>query len=192
MPYRMAVGAASVLAILMGCGDVGSSPALRLLDLEGRTVVPLQKDDPLATVFLFTRTDCPISNRFAPEVRRLYEKFSPKQVAFWLVYPNPDESADAIRQHLQDFQYPCQALRDPQHSLVQLTGAKVTPEVAVFVPKREMVYRGRINNRFVDYGKARPKATEDDLEVVLEAIIAGESISQRTTQAIGCPISDLQ
>src|SRR5689334_201117 len=37
-------------------------------------------------VCLFTRTDCPISNSYAPEVRRMYEKFSPRGVAFYLVY----------------------------------------------------------------------------------------------------------
>ena len=40
-----------------------------------------------AIVFLFTSTDCPISNRYAPEVRRIAEAFGPKGVVFRLVYP---------------------------------------------------------------------------------------------------------
>ena len=38
-----------------------------------------------AIVFLFTSTDCPVSNRYAPEVRRIAEAFGSKGVAFRLV-----------------------------------------------------------------------------------------------------------
>jgi hypothetical protein len=50
-----------------------------------------------AIVFLFTSTDCPISNRYAPEVRRLAQRFGPDGVVFRLIYPSPSDSADAIR-----------------------------------------------------------------------------------------------
>ncbi len=53
-----------------------------------------------AIVFLFTSTDCPISNRYAPEVRRIAEAFGAKGVVFRLVYPNPSEDAKAIREHM--------------------------------------------------------------------------------------------
>ena len=50
--------------------DESAHPA-RVLDLEGAEIAPLSDLGPGLTVFLFTRTDCPISNRFAPEVKRL-------------------------------------------------------------------------------------------------------------------------
>jgi hypothetical protein len=40
-------------------------------------------------VLVFVRTDCPISNRYAPELRRLQDRFAPRGMAFWLVYPDP-------------------------------------------------------------------------------------------------------
>ena len=40
-------------------------------------------------VLLFIRTDCPISNRYAPDLERLYERFAPQGVEFRLVYPEP-------------------------------------------------------------------------------------------------------
>ena len=54
-------------------------------------------------MFLFTSTDCPISNRYAPEVRRVVGEFSRKGVVFRLVYPNPAEQAGAIREHMAAF-----------------------------------------------------------------------------------------
>ena len=43
------------------------------------------------TVLIFVSTDCPVSNRYAPEITRLLEEFSPRGVRFQLVYPNPLE-----------------------------------------------------------------------------------------------------
>jgi hypothetical protein len=169
--------------------------SLRLLDLTGRQVQPLQETRAKAIVFLFVRTDCPVSNRYAPEIRRLHAEFVSSGVVFWLVYVDPSEPAEAIRKHLREYDYPLGALRDPRHSLVKITGARVTPEAAVFVPGPagpEMAYRGRIDDRYVDFGKARPAPTTRDLERVLQQVIAGKHVPFETIPAVGCFISDLK
>lgn len=162
---------------------------LRLLDLTGQEVDPLQTRGSKAVVFLFVRTDCPISNRYAPEVRRLNQKFAGRGVGFRLVYTDPDESVEMIRQHLKAYAYRLEVLRDPRHTLVKLAGVRVTPEAAVFVAGR-MVYRGRIDNRFVAFGKTRPAPTIHDLEAALDAILQGKPVASETTTAIGCYISE--
>ena len=144
-----------------------------------------------AIVFLFTSTDCPISNRYAPEVRRIAETFAAKGVTFRLIYPNPAETAAAIREHMSAFAYAgaTEALRDPAHALVKFAGATVTPEAAVYA-KGRIVYRGRIDDRHVDLGVERPAATRRDLFDALTAIVAGKAVAQPTTQAVGCFIAD--
>lgn len=179
-----------VLMAVVGSMSEGASAQLRLLDLNGQAVDPLQASPAKAVVFLFTRTDCPISNRYAPEVRRLSEKFAASGVTFWLVYPDPDESAEMIRQHIKDYEYHLGVLRDPYHALVKLAGVRVTPEAAVFVSGR-IVYRGRIDNRYVAFGKTRPAPTTRDLEAILEAILKGKTVANANTSAIGCFIPDL-
>jgi hypothetical protein len=144
-----------------------------------------------AIVFLFTSTDCPISNRYAPEVRRIAATFSARGVVFRLVYPNPAEQAPAIRQHMAAFAYAgaAEAFRDPEHALVKAAGATVTPEAAVFTGGR-FVYRGRIDDRYVDLGLERPAATKRDLADALAAVVAGKPVTPATTQAVGCFIAD--
>lgn len=180
----------TILLATVGCVVGASAAQLRLLDLSGQAVDPLQADNGKAVVVLFIRTDCPISNRYAPEVRRLQEKFAASGVIFWLVYPDPDESVEMIRQHIKAYDYHLGALRDPAHALVKMTGVRVTPEAAVFVSRR-LVYRGRIDNRYVAFGKARPTPTTHDLERILETILKGKTITPETTTAIGCFIPDL-
>jgi AhpC/TSA family len=152
-------------------------------------VHPLDGEKP-AVVFILARTDCPISNRYAPEVQRLMEEYS-AHVDFWLVYPDPEESPGQIAQHVHDYGYRCGVLRDVTHQLVDLVGAEVTPEASVFSPTGRLVYSGRIDDRYADFGKTRPQATIHDLERVLLAIIAGDHVASTRTRAVGCPIPEL-
>jgi hypothetical protein len=144
-----------------------------------------------AIVFIFTSTDCPISNRYAPEVRRIAEAFASKGVVFRIVYPNPSEDAKAIGEHMAAYSYVgiADAVRDPKLALVKFTGATVTPE-AVVVAGGKVVYRGRIDDRYVDLGRERPAPTRRDLFEALTAIVTGKAVAQATTQAVGCFIAD--
>ena len=185
-------GAAILLAAIVVCADGPAATDLQLPDLDGRQIEPLRTKDVKGTVFIFIRTDCPISNRYAPEVRRLDEKFTKSGVKFWLVYPDSSESSGIIRKHIKEYEYRLSALRDPAHKLVKMTGVQVTPEAAVFSPSGRMVYRGRIDDRYVAFGKARPAPTTRDLEQVLEAMLEGKPVTNKTTAAIGCFIPDLR
>jgi hypothetical protein len=161
-------------------------------DLDEHSLQQLCDAKSKAVVFIFTRTECPIANRYAPEIRRLYEKFAPQGISFQLVYPETSDSAEAIREHLSAYEYPCDAWRDPAHVGVRRFGAKVTPEVAVFAcRRRHLVYQGRIDDLYVDFGQARRAPTTHDLEDVLDAVLAARPIRLTTTAAVGCLISEL-
>jgi hypothetical protein len=149
-------------------------------------------DESAATVILFTRSDCPISNRYAPTVKKLYESYEPRDVRFYLVYVDPQEKPEDIRRHFQEFGYPCPAVRDPAHVLVAATGATITPEAVVFDSQREIVYRGRIDDLYADFGQSRGEATTHELADAIEATLAGQRVPQPVTEAVGCPIADLQ
>ena len=177
-----------LLWIFWGCGSVPSG--LNLTNLSGRPVNPFADTDP-ASVFLFMRSDCPIANRYAPELRRLHEAFSPRGVRFWLVYVDPSEEAGSIQRHAEEYQVPGEILRDSGHRLVRLTGARVTPEAAVFDAGGRLVYRGRIDDRYPDFGKARAKPNRRDLMLALESVLQGETVAEPETRAVGCFIADL-
>lgn len=162
-----------------------------LVDLDGRPVDPFA-DGAAATVLLFVRSDCPISNRYAPEVRRIWSEFTERGVSFHLVYADPAEPVATIRRATEDFAYPFPARRDPEQRMVARVGATVTPEVAVFDAARRLVYRGRIDDRWASLGRPRAAPTRRDLVEVLEALVAGERLVPRTTRAIGCYIPRLE
>lgn len=141
------------------------------------------------TVYVFTTTDCPIANRYAPEIHRLASKFG-AQAEFVLVYPSAADTEIAIRAHKQKFAFALTSRRDTDQKLVKMTGATVTPEVAVMNGDR-LLYRGRIDDRYVEFGKDRVKPTTRDLEDALTAAVAGKPIAVKETRAVGCIIADL-
>jgi peroxiredoxin len=172
-----------------------AAPASKLPQLpnvDGKLVDLSRPGDDVVVVAIFTRTDCPISNRYAPEVRRLYEKFHGQGVAFYLVFVDPRQQPADIRSHLKEYEYPCPALLDYEHALAGATGATVTPAAVVFDREGKRVYRGRIDDQFVDLGKSRAEATKHDLEDAVAATLAGKRVAEPVTQAVGCLIGDLK
>lgn len=143
----------------------------------------------VATVLVFTTTDCPISNRYAPEIQRLAGKFG--NAKFVLVYPVASDTPEVIDAHRKKFAYTIDAVRDTNQQLVKFTGVSVTPEVAVVDRNQRVVYRGRIDDRYLEFGKDRPQATERDLERALEAVVEHRPVAVRETRAVGCFLADL-
>jgi hypothetical protein len=195
---------AGLLACQIGC-DSGTPDSLQknalrktpessvrlahLFDLENRNVDPFEATNSSAIVLIFIRSDCPISNRYAPEIRRLQEQFRALGAAFWLVYPDSDVTPEEIRSHLLEYQLQCNVVRDPKQELVRLCQARVTPEAAVFVPGRKLVYHGRIDDRFVAFGSERKEPTQHELQDVLAAVTSGQPVTTIHAAAVGCTIS---
>ncbi len=160
-------------------------------DLAENPIDPLKSAGGKVVVLVFVRTDCPVSNRYAPTIQKLSAEHASK-VAFWLVYPSKSESAEVIRKHEREYGYKIPALRDPQHTLVKESQVQITPEVAVFDAKRHLVYHGRIDNLYEDIGRVRSAATTHELEDAIAAALSGKSLHVAATHGVGCYISDVE
>lgn len=145
-----------------------------------------------AVVLIFISNDCPIANRYAPEINRLQARFKDRGVAFWLVHPDPSERRDAIRQHARAYHLELPEICDPTQNLVRLAHVAVTPSAAVFLPGPKLVYHGRIDDRFVSLSRERPEALRHDLAEALDAVVQHRPIPEAVTQAIGCYIPEAQ
>ena len=145
----------------------------------------------IAGVVIVMRTDCPIGNRYVPTIRSISERFNTNdQVEFVLVYPLETESNEQVRRHLSEFELDLPVRRDPGATFVRQIKAAVTPEAFVFDRTNAVLYRGRIDDRFVDFGQARPAATQHDLIDVLDAMLSGQRVPTRATEAVGCYLED--
>ena len=176
---------AVVAALAMSRGVAHAQPAV--VGLDGRAVAPLASAAS-ATVLLFTAVDCPISGRYAPEIRRVAAHYAGDGVQVWLVYPNAGELPAAVRAHAAAFDYGLPVALDPGGVLAVRAEVTVTPEVAVFDRAGALAYRGRIDDRYLDFGVDRPQPTTHDLADALAAVLAGRPVPVARTHAVGCAI----
>lgn len=181
------------LAVVITAGAIrgNASQPPTGVDLAGKPVDPLRTNPGKPVVLIFVRTDCPISNRYAPTIQRLSAEYAGRTV-FWLIYPDKSESSAAIERHLREYGYKLPALHDPQHALVKLGQAQVTPEVAVFDASGQLVYHGRIDNWYQDFGHSRSAPTTHELNDAVEAVLSGKKPQVATAGGVGCYISDLE
>lgn len=147
---------------------------------------PLDLGDKAASVLLFYWQDCPISNSYAPEINRLYMAYT--NFAFYIVQVDPGLTTAAAKEHARKYDLRAPVLLDPQHRLVKLARATVTPEAVVFGKNGEIMYRGRIDDLYAALGKKRAVAVEHDLRDALDSITAGNAVRKPETVAIGCLI----
>ncbi len=165
------------------------------VDLDGRPITQLAPAGARAVVLFFAASDCPISNRYIPEIQRLTRQFEPLGVRVWFVYPNPGDTAKVVRAHDQEFSITAHTALDNKQTLAQMAHATTTPEAAVFIPEGgglHEVYRGRIDDRYLALGTERPQATRHDLEEAIRAVLAGKSVPQPGGPPVGCSMVTLQ
>jgi len=164
------------------------------VDLHGEPVQALTQPDTRLVVLFFVAGDCPVSNRYIPEMDRIRSEFVTRHAAFWWVFPNPSDTAAVVSAHEREYSMKGDTILDTRQTLVHLAHASVTPEAAVFRLENGrlvQVYRGRIDDRFLALGKERPHAAHHDLEDAIAAVLDGQPIAHPITRPVGCSIVPL-
>jgi thiol-disulfide isomerase/thioredoxin len=167
---------------------------LRCKTITGQALQPLSCDGGVvkAAVVVFITTDCPVANRYAPELERIRNAYAAQGVKFTLVQVDPALTETAARDHAAAYALKAAVVIDRQHELVAATGVKVTPEAVIIDPAGRIRYRGRINDQFTDFGTSRKAPSTHDLREALNAVLAGRQVQQPETPPVGCLIPQLK
>ncbi|HLH57436.1 MAG TPA: redoxin domain-containing protein [Verrucomicrobiae bacterium] len=177
----------TIIAILC-CGLIWGCVTRPRGILAERPADSLLRGAVLARVFIFVSDDCPISNKYAPEIRRLHERYAPQGVAFWMVHSDPSETRAEVADHDAQYHLDLPVYMDPDHAVARLAGAELVPTATVFSADGQLLYRGRIDDRFAQIGSERPEPTVRDLQNALEAVVNHRPVPVRFTRAVGCYI----
>lgn len=145
------------------------------------------------TVLFFIATDCPIANRYAPEMARIAKEYGQKGFVFLRVYPESRVTPEKARTHGKDFSLTSmQAVIDAKHYLVGKIRPKVTPEAALVGVDGRLLYRGRIDDTYMDHGRFTETPTRRDLREALDDVVAGRAVRLRHVPAVGCDIPPIR
>ncbi len=174
----LVVGLLLSIAPAAQAGSTAAGPEAVLSDTTSRAIV-----------LFFIASDCPVSNRSIPEMRRLAQQFTNQKVRFWFVYRNVTETPATIRAHQTAYGLPDEILVDPDGNLARLTGALATPEAAVLIRRDsslKTLYVGRIDDRNLNLGTERPSATRHDLADAILSVLQGRVPAAAGGPPVGC------
>jgi peroxiredoxin len=141
------------------------------------------------TVLFFIVHDCPICNRYVPEINRIVRDYQGRGFGFTAVYSEADFSREDAQEHARDYRFDLPFVIDSDHRFAAQLGVKFVPEAVVLNSKRELLYRGRIDDLYADVDKQRPTAVHHDLREALDKIAAGIKPDHPSRPAVGCPIN---
>lgn len=180
----------ALLALVVAFGAFAAAPPavtpVAAKDIDGKSWTLFAPAAHQLDLLFFVAADCPISNRYAPEIARICRDYSSRGVRCFMVYPDAAVDAAAVARHRADFGLgSTPAIIDRRHHLVDAVGSRVTPE-AVLYSSAGRVYRGRIDDWYIDVSRARLQANRHDLRLALDATLAGRPVAQPETEAIGC------
>ncbi|MEQ8765408.1 MAG: redoxin family protein [Planctomycetota bacterium] len=169
---------------LAGDGEPGVGLAgRRLIDLQGRIVRLGEEGRPFALVFL--GAECPISNRTLRKLERVSAEAFEKDVQLFAVYSDAALTRQAVIDHLAEYEVALPTLFDGSGELARILQPRRVPE-AIVIAEDQVVYRGRIDDRYIDLGKPRAEITSDDLRDAIAAVSNGKSPKNAVTEAVGC------
>ncbi len=137
-------------------------------------------------VTVFLSTECPISQRYIPKLRELYQEFSGKNISFTAFFPLSTDDYKAIGRFRRDYSLPFPTKPDPGQRMARRFRASITPEVVVQDGSGTVVYQGAIDDWFVGLGRHRPEPSQHYLHNALLALLNNQPILPARTEAVGC------
>lgn len=138
-----------------------------------------------AVVVAFLGTECPLAKLYAPRLAALEKKYADKGVAFIGINSNRQDSVTEIAAYAKAHGVQFPILKDVGNKVADQFQAERTPEVYLLDGEKVVRYRGRIDDQY-GVGTARKEPTNNDLEIAIEQLLAGKTIENSETAAVGC------
>jgi peroxiredoxin len=175
------------MAFTLSIGSQSSDFTLPATD--GNTYSLADFADAKILVIFFTCNHCPYVIGSDEVTRQTAEKFEPQGVKFVGINSNSpntyeEDSFDNMVKRMVEYKFPWTYLYDATQDIARTYGALRTPHFFVFNEDRNLVYTGR----GVDNPRDASKITVNDLEIVLEEILAGKEVTTPVTNPIGCNV----
>lgn len=166
------------------------APEFSLPNVDGRIVSLSDYRGRPALLVMFLCNHCPFVKHVAAQLAALAQDYQPRGVGLVAINSNdveayPDDSPELMRQELDQRGYSFPYLFDESQEVAKAYRAACTPDFFLFDANHELVYRGQLDS-------SRPGSdipvTGTDLRAALDALLAGQSVSQDQRPSIGCNI----
>lgn len=141
-----------------------------------------------AFVMAFITVECPMARRYLPRLQELSNQYRDREVQFIAVNVGADDSIKEVAYQAIEQGIEIPFVKDFSGDCARALGATRTPEVVVLDAKRNIRYRGRIDDQF-RLGGMKPEPERQDLREALDDVLAGREVQVAHTAVDGCAIT---
>lgn len=147
-------------------------------------------DDKTALVVMFICHHCPFVKHVKSELARLGRDYAGSSVGIVAISSNDpavssDDSPEGLKRMAGEWGLDFPVCYDESQEVAKSFAAACTPDFYVFGPDRRLVYRGQLDDSRP--GNNKP-VTGADLRAAIDAVLAGQAVSQNQKASIGCNI----
>ena len=160
-----------------------------LPDPSGKTYELSQFKDSKALLIIFMCNHCPYVKHIADSLASLARDYQDAPFSLVAINSNdfsnyPDDSPAKMAEEVANPGYTFPYLVDESQEVAKAYRAVCTPDLFLYDADQTLAYRGQ-------YDSSRPgkgAATGEDIRRAIDALLAGNSVDEKQTPAIGCNI----
>ncbi|MBI3725876.1 redoxin domain-containing protein [bacterium] len=173
--------------VVQDVAPLGSPVAsgLKVMDTKGQ-VHTIGTPDTKATALVFLSTECPIAQKYVPELNSISRRHSQEGVVLMGVVSDPTLTRAAAAEHVKKYQLEFPLVFDASGELAVRFRPTHTPEAFVVGADGAILYRGRIDDQWRDLGKINLRVSQHDLDDAIAAVVAGKPVATAVTTPVGC------
>jgi len=166
------------------------APPFSLPDTDGRIVTLDDWSSARALLVMFICNHCPYVKHVRAELARLGEDYGDRDVGIVAISSNdvlayPQDGPLQMKVEKQQAGYTFPYVYDETQEVARAYRAACTPDFYVFGEDRRLAYRGQLDGSRPGNGIA---VTGSDVRAALEALLAGQPVSNDQRPSIGCNI----
>jgi peroxiredoxin len=160
--------------------DTVSGTRLSLTDVAGEH----------GALVMFICNHCPYVKHIREELARFGRDYADSGIGIVAISANdiesyPDDSPEMMKKEAETFGYAFPYLYDESQEVAAAYSAMCTPDFFLFDPDLRLAYRGRFDESRPDSGIT---VTGKDLRAAMDAVIAGQPVSDEQLPSMGCSI----
>ena len=141
------------------------------------------------SLYLFLLDDCPICLNYTVLLNELYSDYG-SRISFQGYFPNFSSKQKKIDLFKDTYQIEFPLQTDYYKEQAKKWNAQVTPEAILYNhTRKQIIYQGRIDNKFVRLGKRRNVVTEHNLVNAIENTLESKEVAPQFAEPIGCFIN---
>jgi len=155
----------------------------------GQSISTYHLSDKSALLIVITCNHCPTALAYWPRIVSLAKQYEEDNLGVLAINGNdssqkPMDSFAEMQRLVSQYGVPFPYLHDESQEILKQLGAERTPEVFLFNARRELVYKGAIDDAWDNEAAVMRVYLEDAIEFVLD----GLEIDYPEIPAVGCSI----